>query len=60
MTKLDNAPAFESFLTCVGSKQWTIKEVSIEFQEEAMKKNKASGGDGEDGRVAAALNREGQ
>lgn len=60
MTKIDNVPVFETFLTCVGSKQWTIKEVSLEFPEEAMKKNKASGGDGEDGRGAAALHREGQ
>lgn len=60
MTKIDTVPVFESFHTCVGSKQWTIKEVSTEFQEEAVKKNKASGGEGEDGRGVAALNREGQ
>lgn len=44
----------------MGSKQWTIKEVSTEFQEEAVKKHKASGGEGEDGRGATALNRDGQ
>lgn len=60
MTKIDTVPVFESFHICVSRKQWTIKKMSTKFQKEAVKKNKASGRDGEDGRRAAALNREDQ
>ena len=43
------------------SKQWTISQVNIEFQETSMKKNKACDGEGGgDERGAAAVSEDGQ
>lgn len=47
--------------SCGDSKQWTVTQVNVKFQENAMKKNKADDGErGGDGRGAAALNADGQ